>query len=252
MPTELESWERQHFTDGGGEPFLFYVVFGNVDASASLSRSKYRCDGMVDGIDIMTYGPTANPEVPSSFLEGYLWEQVQTDDPDLAKAITECEHCMVFRCAPADDSTLDYLRDTVGFITFALENGGCAVYDPFMLKWWNPSDWKNTIFEPAGAVPRNHTVILASEDDEPETTWFHTRGMRKFGRPDISVRNVTTENENAVVDLCNRLIEQQAFGHVVPDGQEIRMDALPNGGSIHHAGTLDDPDFNNVHLIVTL
>jgi hypothetical protein len=30
------------------------------------------------------------------------------------------------------------------------------------------------------------------------------------------------------------------------------MQALPCGGTIHHGGDFDDPDFNNVHLEVKL
>jgi len=32
------------------------------------------------------------------------------------------------------------------------------------------------------------------------------------------------------------------------EGQEIRMAALPPGLICHHAGSLDDPDFNNMHV----
>ncbi len=38
-------------------------------------------------------------------------------------------------------------------------------------------------------MPRQHVVILTSEEcsgDGRPLTWFHTRGMRKFGRPDLS------------------------------------------------------------------
>jgi hypothetical protein len=75
--------------------------------------------------------------------------------------------------------------------------------------------------------------------------------MRKFGRPDVSVHGVSADVEDGVFDLCNRLIEHQAFGHVVPDGQEIRMASLPSGGVMHYGGNLDDPEFNNVHLDVS-
>jgi hypothetical protein len=154
------------------------------------------------------------------------------------------------RGTPADASTLNYLRDTIGLITFFVDNGGCAIYDPLMFRWWQPSKWRDQIFNPAAAVPRRHAVILFSEEDNSSSKWFHTRGMRKFGRPDVSVHNVPPELEGAVIDLCERLIEHQAFGLVVPDGQEIRMASLPPGAIMRHRGDLDDPDFNNVHLDV--
>lgn len=250
MTNELETWERKHYAAGGGAPFLFYVVYGEIDSSTPLSRSTYRSNGVPDGIDVMSYGPNKHPDVPGSFREGHLWDEFVADDPKLSSTVAQSEHCMILRGTPVDSTTLNYLRDTVGLIAYLIDRGGCAIYDPFMFRWWQPSEWKHQIFDPSAAVPRHHTVILVSTEDDPELKWFHTRGMRKFGRPDISVHNVPAELENGVVDLCNRLIEHQAFGHVVPDGQEIRMASLPSGCVIRHGGDLDDPDFNNVHLDV--
>jgi len=252
VTAELETWERKHYVADGGDPLLFYVVYGEIDSSAPLSRSKYRSNGAPDGIDVMSYGPDKYPEVPGSFRDGYLWDEFVVDAPQLAATVGRCEHCMIMRGTPTDSTTLDYLRDAVGLLTYLVDHGGCAIYDPLMFRWWQPSEWKRQIFAPAAPVPRHHAVILVTEEDEPSLKWFHTRGMRKFGRPDISVHNVPAEFEAGVIDLCNRLIEHQAFGHVVLDGQKIQMASLPFGGIIQHGGDLDDPDFNNVHINVKL
>jgi len=133
--------------------------------------------------------------------------------------------------------------------TCVLENGGVALLDPQTMKWWKPSDWSATVFSPHETQPRRHAVILVSEDEgNPGLRWYHTRGMRKFGRPDIGVHAVSPELESGVVDLLNRFIEMQAFGTVVPDGQPVRMASLPDGATCHHRGDLDDPAFNNVRI----
>ena len=72
--------------------------------------------------------------------------------------------------------------------------------------------------------------------------------MRRFSRPDLSLRNVTDNYKEAAIDLCNRFIELQADGGQIPEGQEVRMNALPSGMVCHYQGDLDDPDFNNVHV----
>jgi hypothetical protein len=252
VTTELKTWKRKHYVAGGGDPFLFYVVYGNISASAPLSHTIYRSNGAPNGIDVMSYGPDKHADVPGSFRDGYFWNEFVADDPELSATVAQCDRCIILRGTPTDATTLNYLRDTVGLITYLIDHGGCAVYDPQMFRWWRPSVWRKTIFDPASAVPRHHAVILVSEEVDPSWKWFHTRGMRKFGRPDISVHNVPPELEDSVIDLCNRLIEHQAFGHVVANGQSIRMKSLPCGGVIHHAGVLDDPDFNNVHLDVRL
>ncbi len=251
MRSELETWERKYYVAGGGEPFLFYVVYGSIDLSTPLSRAIYRSNGAPDGIDVTSYGPDEDQDVPESLRDGYLWNELVANDPDLAATVVRCEHCMILRGTPTDSRTLDYLRDTVGLIAYLVDQGGCAIYDPLMFRWWEPSEWKQQVFDPAAPVPRRHTAILVSQEPDPSWKWIHTRGMRKFGRPDISVHQVTPDLEDGVIELCNRLIEHQAFGHVVADGQEITMGSLPPAGVVRHAGNLDDPDFNNVHLDVT-
>lgn len=244
---DLETWNRRYFVPGGREAFLFYVVYGRVDAAAPLSRSRFRSEGIPHGLDVMAYGPDSNPQVPGSFREGYLWEQLRSADPELADTIAAQDWCLILRGGFPDPANLNYLRDTVGLITHFLDNGGVAVYDPQMFEWWSPARWRERIFDPVVPIPRHHTVILSSED-VGGTEWLHTRGLRKFGRPDLSIPKVSASQKDAFMDLCNRLIELQAFGGGIHEGQEIRLRSLPEGLTCHHAGDLDDPDFNNVHV----
>lgn len=156
--------------------------------------------------------------------------------------------CVRVQGTVADPPDLGYLRDTVGVVTALLDGGGVAVLDLPALRWWTPPPWHRNILGPAAPVPRHHVSILVSEGDAAGTKWFHTRGMRKFGRPDVSVRDVPPEGREGVIDLCNRLIEMQAFGAIIPDGQPVRMRSLPPGVALRHGGSDDDPDFSNVHV----
>ena len=250
MPVPVESWPRPYYRPGGGDAFLFYVVYGPTPQSFSISRSKYRCDGIPNGIDLVSYGPASSPEVVNSFRSGYLWEELQRSEPALAGDLARQSECLVIRGDIPDPRELNYFRNVVGLVSWLLDCGSVAVYDSQMFKWWTPSEWRATIFEPASALPRHHAVILVSED-ESGTEWFHTRGMRKFGRPDLSVHRVPADLRGGVVDLCNRFIEYQAFGGIIEEGEEVRMHSLPAGLTCTHQGSLDDPEFNNVHVEIT-
>ena len=72
MRTTLPDWLRPHYVPGGRDAFLLYVVCGRVDVTRVLSRSKYRCDGIAEGIEVMTHGPNQHPEVVAMFRHGYL------------------------------------------------------------------------------------------------------------------------------------------------------------------------------------
>jgi hypothetical protein len=181
-------------------------------------------------------------------LDEYLGESLREENPSLFEAASTAEYCSILHGEVADPSSLDYFRDAIGLVTALLEHGGIAVFDPHAFKWWSPDEWRELAFEPEGAVPRNHVTIMASDDPDPQRRWYHTRGMIKFGRPDLSVHDVPPKLHAAVEDLCDRFIEMQAFGAVVPEGQEIKMKSLPRGWCCRHRGDLDDPDFNNRHL----
>jgi hypothetical protein len=247
MGSPLADWSRPHHVPGGNNPFLFYVVYGRVDTTKVFSRSKYRSEGIPDGIDVMAYGPAARPDVVASFRDGYSWDRLAADHQGLAAEVIAQDGCLVVKGEIGDPSTLNYLRDAIGFLTFCLDTGGVAIYDPQMLTWWEPSDWRSRVWNAGSSGLHNHVVILFS-DEAGGTQWIHTRGMRKFGRPDLSIHRVAPKYRDAILDLCNRFIEFLALGAVVEDGQDVRLASLPSGMKCFRRGSEQDPDFNNEHI----
>jgi hypothetical protein len=246
---QLPTWPRRHFQQGGGDAQLFYKIHGTFTALPAISRTKYRCDGVPAGCDLQIHSRVSAPDVLNFGLEeGWIGREFRDQQPALATEVARTEHCLVLRGLVADPETLDYLRDTVGLVMALLESGGIAVFDPQIFRWWSVDEWRTRAFDPMGAVPRHHVVILVSDEPDQHGRWYHTRGMRKFGRPDISVRHVPPAQEAAVEDLCNRFIEMQAFGAVIQEGQPIKVSGLPSGWRCRHRGDLEDPDFNNVHV----
>jgi hypothetical protein len=248
MP-ELPSWPRPHFTPGGGDALLFYVAFGTFDLKTPLSRSKYRTSGMPAWLELMHYDRTKHADVITGYQSGKMWEILKRDSPLTAEEAEDAPECVALRAEVPDPPTLDYFRDTIGIVTWLLDAGGVSVYDPQMLWLWSADEWREEAFAPGEPNPDRHTVILVSPEDNG-TNWYHTRGMRKYGRPDLSVRGVGERHGAAVSQMIERFVELQALGGDIPEGQEIVMEALPPGGICHHRGNLDDPDFNNVHVAI--
>jgi hypothetical protein len=239
----LPTWERPHLQPGGGDAHLYYKVHGHFDGGLKVSRSQHRCSGVPDGLTLKLYRAEKHPEVMAFGTDGLFVDDLTAMGPEASTKVTTATGFAILRGAVEQPDTLDYFRDTVGLVQALMESGGVAVFDPFQLKWWTAEEWSTRAFVPAGSVPRHHVVILFSDENDG-TRWYHTRGMLKFGRPDISVHGVTPDQHAAVQDLCNRLIERMAFGAVVPDGQVIRMAGLPEW-TCRTLGNLDDPDFNN-------
>ena len=132
-------------------------------------------------------------------------------------------------------------------IAWFFDQGAIAAVDPQRLKVYGPVEWREDVFAP-NPPKLTAQVVIVSSAEPSGSRWLHTRGMRKFGRPDVSMRGVAMGQEQGAIDLINRLIMMQAEGDRVPEGQSIQMRSLPPGLTCHHTGQPDDPDFNNVHV----
>jgi hypothetical protein len=147
----------------------------------------------------------------------------------------------------ADYDSMEYLRDTLGVVAGLLDAGGVAVVDPQILEVFAADDWRARYAGDAIAVPRNHVVVLCQED-AGGGAWIKTRGMRKFARPDISIRRVPRAEVQRAGAVAARLLDLEARGMRFGDGSVVEVDGLPDGMKVTRGGSLDDPEFNNTHL----
>jgi len=241
------TWDRTYYLPSENEVFSFFIIFGEFQDGISISASQYNFTEVPENTDIVKYHDGAGPEHRDGFRSGYLWEELLCEDQELAKIIASAPSCMVICTETSDKETLDYLRNIVGLVTYFLDNGGVCVYEPQRFKWWAPSEWKDNVFLPREPKLYQHTTILVSEQENGKY-WYHTRGLRLFARPDISVHDVTQEKSKIIHDMINRFIEYQAFGGIIENGKEIRMKGLPLSMWCEHRGNEEDPDFNNRHV----
>jgi hypothetical protein len=252
MANEFADWPRQYYEPGGGDAFLFHVVYGDFPPSTPppLDAQTYRSAGIPPGLKLARFDRASRADWFAGWEQDYVWGKVCDDDPALADAVRCAPDALLLHGEVADPPNLNYLRDAIGLLAFLLDHGGVGVHDAQVFHFFAVPEWRARIFDPAAAVPRHHVVILTSDEPaDPRLTWFHTRGLRKFGRPDLSLHNVGPRYRQGVIDLFERFIEFQAFGGIIPGGREIRMRSLPPGGVAGEmSGCLGDPDFNNVHL----
>ncbi|HEY8683451.1 MAG TPA: hypothetical protein VIM06_09790, partial [Rhodanobacter sp.] len=155
---------------------------------------------------------------------------------------------IVVRGTLKDSQATGYLRDTLGVLAGMLDIGGSAILDPQILSLLDADAWRRKYLIRDGAPIRNHLLILRDGESEPDHSWIHTRGMRKFGRPDISIRQVPDAASDRAGILCERLVELEALGAHFTDGQTLDIEGVTAGVVVHLAGGLDDPRFNNTYV----
>jgi hypothetical protein len=231
-----EDWERPQYEAGGGDASVLFVVFGPKPEPLRVTSLAHRVVPMDLSLELEYQEPQVAAGLLDSPLGATLLQGWEGQEPSVLTA----DGCMVMRADVPDPKDLRYLRNCVGVVTAILEAGGRAAANLQSLGMFTPEQWRGVIFAPDKPQPRLHVNVFHGEE-ETGTVWLHTRGLRAFGRPDVSIRNVPQDAMPAASELCNRLIESQAFGRVIPDGPIEGMVA-------HTTGSLEDPDFDNVHI----
>jgi hypothetical protein len=247
MSIDPSSWERPRFTPGGAPAEIRYAVFAPPPATFELPARTYRVGGIPDGIEFSTYGPGEG--TAASLRSGLAWDWFSADFPDAANRASRMDSIVSVDGRVDDPPTLDYLRDVVGVVTWLLDSGGVAVYDEIAQSWFSKETFRSTFFEPNEPCWFSHVAIHAF--DEPDgTETLRTRGLRKFGRPDVVARGIGSENREVFIDLLNRFIELQALGGVVENGAKIRVRGVEEGFRCRLEDRFDDPEFGGTCVVV--
>lgn len=242
-------WPRPQWQDSGDEALLLWFVFGHFDADLTIDGVRYRTRGTPPGVEIVRYVNRELAKWDGYPLAGTLGRLLWSENARLFEQAKQAGECVMLRGAIADPANLDALRDLVGTVTALTDRGGVAVVDPQILSMFDAADWRRRYFANDTFTLREHVLILADEDaHHAGRLHVHTRGLRKFARPDLSIRNVPPAAANAAGGLAERFAAFQAAGGLVEDGRVVEIDDAPAGMKVQRAGANDDPEFNNRHL----
>ena len=249
----IPDWARPLRSEQGpDELFIWFVVFGHLDGELPpADPATYRSLGPNERFDLKLFRRDAHRDWMDTWTADSFppARRLRSENPALATDLAAAPHCIDIRVRGRDPADLADLRDAVGMVSFLLDHGGAGVLDAQTMSFFTPESWTRQMRIEDEPDPGRHTVILVNDEQgEGPKKWLHSRGMRKFARPDISIRMVPSDHSETAVELCNRLIVHQALGAIVPDGQPVRMDGAPDGMTIRTCGSYNDPDFNNRHL----
>ena len=213
-----EDWSRPSFEPGGGDASLFYLVFGEL--------APDRLPPTPSGLSL-----TAHPQG-----EARLWVEPlvagirdgETGQRALAAIVRGAPDFAVLRGHRADPRDLAHLRDAESILAALLETGAAAVLDVEAQRWWTPEGFRGEIL--AGMRPslRGHVSVRVTRG------LVETRGLRKFGRPDLRFRGVPAGAEDEAASLCWTLVERLVRGARPGPGLAAGGIRLRPGGAPGH------------------
>ncbi len=247
-PITIPAWQRPHWQPSDEEIVLQFYVFGQF-GDGRVPSEAYGSDGLPSGIELTSHHHNALRQWDGYPLKGAIGRMFKDDAPEAYKAAIESPQVLVVRGRIKDTADTGYMRDTLGVLAGLLDVGAVAILDPQVLTLYGADEWRHQYLVRDGAPIRNHLLILRDEDEvNPGRYWIHTRGMRKWGRPDISIRNVPEGDSNRAGMLAERLVDLEALGAHFVDGQELDADGVLGGMVAKLGGGEEDADFNNTFV----
>ena len=236
---QLFSWPRPRYV-AGGDALVFLEVYGEWSGDQTeVSATKHNSAGLPPELVAQI-----TPNDAADF-DGAMAQLARQSNPQAWQAALEAPQKLVIRGEVSDPASLDYLRDTIGVVAASLESGGRVVFDPQILTAFGANEWRERFFEDA-FEPTKHAVILVTPQDNG--IWLHTRGMRLFGRPDLSCRGARQGELEGLQSIFNGLMRMMAAGALIADGQPVRAADSDEVLRCYARGSLDDDEFNNRHL----
>lgn len=246
--TPAAAWPRPYWQPGEEQVVLQFYVFGKFDQEMVIPSLRYGSPGLPAGVELQRFQNAVLRQWDGYPLHGALGEILREETLEVFEQARIAPEVLLLRGTIGDRHSLDYLRDTLGVLTGLLDIGGTAILDPQILSLFGDQAWRHHYLVGGGAPPRHHVLILCNAEDSAGRSWVHTRGMRKFGRPDLSIRNVPDRAIGQAGALCERLVELLALGAHFSAGQPLEVDGLVGGLVAQPGGSLDDPQFNNTHV----
>ncbi|MGH8184254.1 MAG: hypothetical protein ACREPH_11415 [Rhodanobacteraceae bacterium] len=240
-------WTRPHWSRDEAKAMLLYFVFGTFAAEPQLDLSAHASAGLPPAVEMRRIPRAMLAHWEGHPLRGALGDILREGNPEAFEAARKAPECLMLRGELPDSDSLAYLRDTLGVVAALLDAGGVAVVDPQMLEIFSAEDWRRRYADAVISASRNHVLILC-QDDAGGGAWIKTRGLRKFARPDVSIRRVPQTEVQRAGAVAAQLVELQARGMRFGDGSVIDAEGVPGGLRVTRGGSLDDPDFNNTHL----
>ena len=238
---------RKYYEKVDYKPVIFYAVFGNIEGKVEISKDKHHVDGMPKGIEINAYSQKDNEDYFKGIFGGSLGMVLCDSNKELYDKAREAVNCVVVRGNVEDAETFGYMKDLIGIVEAFAENNSVAILDLLNMTFISPAEWRYMYFEKE-IDPKKHVNIFVSDDDD-NTYWFHTRGLAKFGRPDLSLHKIKKEEIDKMKSVLDLLIDYEGHGAYFKD--EVKV-VTPEGETyVIKTEFVDDfhnPDFNNAYF----
>ncbi len=210
-PTKL--WTRPLYQPSGQRSFLFWVVWlDKPDAELYIDAKRHGFPpGDSAGLDLDII---EDAEWLGSFLQGPIANMADFSLEPLGR----CPRAVLIRGHFADSADLRALQTGMAFLKVYADLGALAAIDLVATRWWQPRE----ILALAPDRPFDPHEHLSVVSERGEQHFCNTRGMAKFARPELFVRQVPNARIQEVADRLWGFAKEMAQGRLLTGEPALR------------------------------
>ncbi|HEX8521079.1 MAG TPA: hypothetical protein VF669_02405 [Tepidisphaeraceae bacterium] len=185
-------WTRPYFKPSAAQAELFFLVVGPQPGQPlAISRRRHHVAAMPAEVQVSTHARSED----AAWFEGWFAEPLGNEIDPLflnPEEVRGADHLTIVRGTFEDQPDLDYLRNTIGIVSAIADTPATlAVFDAVAMNWWRPSEWRAAFVDKSEfAIDEHVRVIITDDPNEQPGLWSHTRGMKKFARPDVQLKHI--------------------------------------------------------------
>lgn len=202
---------------------LFAFAPGELDLEAELRPDEHGIpEGFSDAILELAYiDRVANPQWVEGFFDPSVEALARRSIGDAFDAVKGSGGVYAISYLDDESASLGPLQTVWAFARYLASLGATAVLDAGAQRWWSAEALLAR--RPDRAFRIEDEIDVVFEPGE-SAGYVHTRGMAKFGRPEVALEQVRERHRARAVDLVTTLAEALAGGRVLRAGDAIALD----------------------------
>ena len=230
-------WTLHHKESYPQRPYIFFAAF----------CEQAEVDALDESIPFPIGAEIAAMQA-SHFRSGSSWDKIQQEQPALASAVEGASLAVTLHGTIVAQDSLDYLKEAIDIMASLVELGAVGVLDVITGTWYDADSWASMVEQGSIFNPFDH--VLTEQVSEAEgSVWIKTRGLRKFARPDLSIRGVKADDVAQASKMIDRFINHLTLGGVLEHEREIQMEGWEaKYRPLEVQGGPEDPDFHNTYV----
>jgi len=254
MSTPIPTWPRSGFQPGGAPNVfqLFCFSTGPLKSDVPMSAGRFGLPSPEAMQQVEVRELTR--EMDSAWFDGFRsgsLRAIATQALSDVSALDSATQLTAVLISRGDAADLSHLQAGWAVAQWLVARGVSVILDAQTNRFWKGADVADWPPNRPFALSSDVNIVVEAEPTSPTAT-IHTRGMQKFGRPDLVVRDVPGEQWDAVAGLVRALAGQLANGVVLRAGDRVNIDDKSLRLTAFKPTPETDLHLNNDAFLITL